>query len=569
VGEAGYHRAVNSDQAAPERVRFIDMPLAPEVQEGLRCLGYEFATPVQAATYDIAISGKDLMVQSKTGTGKTTAFGLPLVERIEMQRGVEPQALILCPTRELAGQVCEELTQLGDPKGVRVLSVYGGTPMAPQLKCLKDGCEVVVGTPGRVLDHVRRRTLRLDSVRTMVLDEADEMLSMGFWDEVTAILDQLPKERQMLLFSATLPDEIRRTAQAYMRDAETINVSRDEMTVEGIRNLFYQAKPKLPKPRNLLYILEMEAPDNAIIFCNTRDDASVVAAFLRRQGLHALALSGEHAQKDRERIMKRMKSGELKYLVATDVAARGIDISDLSHVVNYSLPDFIEVYVHRVGRTGRIGKSGTAVSLVGGRDEMSFTELKRRFGIEFEMRELPSEDEVLEKQAQRVARELLEASRDVEITSCLALARRLQHQEGLPEILALFLKKHFLELESDRSEAPAPEALAGTPRAEMKRPAREEQASTSRRAPAGSAEGSVRLFVSRGKDDGFTEEHIRALVREVAGARADERPIEVLLRRTHSFVDAPADLAEASVAAAAQGLELDQKPISIEVARPR
>ena len=275
----------------PEPIKFAEMPLSTEARQGLEALGYERATPVQAATFGPAMEGHDLVVQSKTGTGKTTAFGLPLIERIRMdEQLVDPQALILCPTRELAIQVAEELAELGDPKGVRVMTIYGGTPMGPQLKGLKAGCDVIVGTPGRVLDHIRRRTLRLVHVHVAVLDEADEMLSMGFWDDVTAILDKLPDERQTFLFSATLPDQIRKAAALYLRDPQSIDISRDELTVDGIANICYERDDSLPKPRNLLYVLEMERPDSAIIFCNTRDDTSIVASFLRRQGLDALAL---------------------------------------------------------------------------------------------------------------------------------------------------------------------------------------------------------------------------------------------------------------------------------------
>src|SRR5688572_22119026 len=436
----------------PSPVRFDDMPLSPEARAGLKALGYELATPVQAATFGPAMEARDLMVQSKTGTGKTTAFGLPLIERVMIGEGLQdPQALILCPTRELAIQVAEELAELGDPKGVRVLPIYGGAPMGPQLKSLKAGCDVVAGTPGRVLDHIRRRTLRLVHVHIAVLDEADEMLSMGFWDEVTAILDQLPAQRQTFLFSATLPDEIRKTAKSYMRDPINIDISRDELTVEGITNIAYETDDRLPKPRNLLYLLEVERPESAIIFCNTRDDTNTVANFLRRQGFHAYALSGDLAQKDRERIMNRMKRGDLQYLVATDVAARGIDISDLSHVILYSLPEFTEVYVHRVGRTGRIGKKGTAISLVGGRDEMTFTELKRKFGIQFEVRKLPDHQEVTKLHAQRVAGELLKKAREVEITSFLPLAERLKDVEGGTEVIGYLLKSYYSALEEERA----------------------------------------------------------------------------------------------------------------------
>ncbi len=589
----------------PDPVRFDDMNLSPEARAGLQALGYERATPVQAATFEPAMSGKDLVVQSKTGTGKTTAFGLPLIERIRTDESlIDPQALILCPTRELALQVAEELAELGDPKGVRIMTIYGGTPMRPQLQGLKAGCDVIVGTPGRVLDHIRRRTLRLVHVHAAVLDEADEMLSMGFWDEVTAILDSLPDERQTFLFSATLPDQIRRAAGKYLKDPQRIDISRDELTVEGIENVYYERDDKLPKPRNLLYLLEVERPETAIIFCNTRDDASVVASFLRRQGLNALTLSGEFGQKDRERIMNRMKRGDLQYLVATDIAARGIDISDLSHVINYSLPDYTEVYVHRVGRTGRIGKKGTAVSLVSGKDEMTFTQLKRQFGIDWKKRVLPEREEILKLHAERVTGELIKRARDVEITSFLHLSQHLIKTEGSHEAIAFLLKRHFEAVEEQREaeareederqrktmerrtqrvvdDPPAPAAAPppaparesapsddGDEKRKKKRKRRDRDDDEESSVPLPALPDHVRLFVNRGKNHGFDDKRMREFVGSVGGAEWPDSA-RMVLRRTHSFVELPESLAATVVAASERGLELDEKPVTIERARTR
>jgi ATP-dependent RNA helicase DeaD len=605
-------------------LRFDQLSISPEALAGLKALEYEVATPVQAATFAPAMAGRDLIVQSKTGTGKTTAFGLPLIERVRVDaQMVDPQALVLCPTRELAIQVAEEIAELGDPKGVRVMAIYGGTPMAPQLSSLKAGCDVVVGTPGRVLDHIRRRTLRLVHVHVAVLDEADEMLSMGFWDEVTAILDQLPAQRQTFLFSATLPDQIRKAAGKYQRNPEMIDISRDELTVEGIRNFYYERDDNLPKPRNLLYVLEVERPDNAIIFCNTRDDASVVAAFLRRQGLNALTLSGELNQKERERIMNRMKRGDLQYLVATDIAARGIDISDLSHVILYSLPEFTEVYVHRVGRTGRIGKSGTAVSLVSGRDEITFSQLERDFGIKFEKRVLPDRAEIMRLQAERLAGELIKEARDVEITSFLPLAERLKTVASGTEAVAYLLKRYFSAVEIQREEeareedarirreveareakraprgvlpaaAPAEGGVAEAPLGEggalaplseeerKRRKRRRRRGGEGAEGPRASAEARpadnggepppgdrVRLFVSRGSSDGYDESRIRSMLTEVSALDPPATIHNVLLRRTHSFVEVPEEVARSVVAAAERGLVREERPVTIERARTR
>jgi ATP-dependent RNA helicase DeaD len=606
----GYQPRVTNPSEAPKpstpphAVRFDDLPLSSEARAGLKALGYELATPVQAATFAPAMQGLDLMVQSKTGTGKTTAFGLPLIERIGTNEGlVDPQALILCPTRELAMQVGEELAELGDPKGVRVLPIYGGAPMGPQLASLRAGCDIIVGTPGRVLDHIRRRTLRLVHVHVAILDEADEMLSMGFWDEVTAILDQLPDNRQTFLFSATLPDQIRKTAQSYMRDPKTIDISRDELTVEGITNLYYETDDRLPKPRNLLYVLEFERPESAIIFCNTRDDTNIVASFLRRQGFHAYALSGDLAQRDRERIMSRMKRGDLQYLVATDIAARGIDISDLSHVINYSLPEFTEVYLHRVGRTGRIGKKGTAISLVGGRDEMTFTQLVRQFGIQFERRALPDHQEIVKLHAERVAQELLKEAREVEITAFLPLAERLKSVPDGTEVIAYLLKQHYsaLEIERGRADVEADERAKREgvehkvrkdkepgeddfeadegPRdrkkdkRKKKKKKHKDGAEEEARAPRSDsvAQDVVRLFVNRGTTDGYDERKIRALIISASGledAREDDIG-RIQLRKTHAFLETKPKIADAAVAAAERGMQREEKPVAIERARTR
>ena len=401
------------------------------------------------------------------------------------------------------------------------------------------------------------------------------MLSMGFWEDVTAILDKVPAKKQMLLFSATLPDAIRKTALSQMREPVTIDISRDELTVEGITNIFYETNERLPKPRNLLYLLEVERPENAIIFCNTRDDTSTVAAFLRRQGLNALALSGELSQRDREIVMGRMKRGALKYLVATDIAARGIDISDLSHVVNYSLPEFTEVYIHRIGRTGRVGKKGTAIALVSGRDEITLTALRNTFHIDFEKRVLPESSEITKLQAARVVSELVKEAREVEITGALPLAERLIEAEGAAEVVAFLLKGYFAELEEAReredsgfrrSEAKEEPRRAAPARREAKR----EDRGPSRRRTRDNQSESVRLFINRGTSDGYEEDQVQELVLQAAGlSENDAAPGRVQLRRTHAFLEVSESAAEAAVRASEQGIEREEKPVTIERARTR
>src|SRR5438132_1514522 len=363
---------------------FADLPLSEELRKGIADRGDVQATPVEAAVFGPIRAGRDLICRSKTGTGKTAAFGVPLLERIPGGTR-KASALVLCNTRELALQVAQEIEGLGKYKDLRVIAVYGGAGMKEQTDALRAGAEVIVGTPGRVYDHIRRGSLKLGETKIAVLDEADEMLSSGFYEEVTRILDHLPPDRQTLLFSATVPPDIEQIVQKYLRNPEQILLSGDVYTVEHIKNVIYYVVDAYPKPRNLLYMLELESPESAIVFCNTRTDTDLVTAVLNRHGLDAELLNGELPQKERERVMAKVKRGEVRFMVATDIAARGIDISDLSHVLNYSLPEDPAVYLHRVGRTGRIGKKGTAISLVSGAELNTLSVLEKKYGIRFEV----------------------------------------------------------------------------------------------------------------------------------------------------------------------------------------
>jgi ATP-dependent RNA helicase DeaD len=374
--------------------------LSPEVLKAVAELGYVKPTPVQEQTIPQILAGRDVLVQSRTGTGKTAAFGIPIVERIDLGRAV-PQALVLCPTRELALQVANEVGALGKHRGVRVFPIYGGASMGAQIDALEAGLHVVVGTPGRLLDHLRSRHLHLGAVRFLVLDEADEMLSMGFYEEVSRILDQVPRERETQLFSATLTPAVEGLVYRHQKEPARIFLSSDSLLVEEVHHAYY-VSPSMEKPRNLARILLHEEPRSALIFVNTRDEARLVTGHLKHEGFQVEMLSGELGQRDRERVMAAIKRAELRFMVATDVAARGIDISDLSHVINYAVPEDREMYVHRTGRTGRIGKSGTAITLVGLRELPRWGDIEEMKGLKMEERKLPSDEEILEKQVDSV-----------------------------------------------------------------------------------------------------------------------------------------------------------------------
>jgi len=421
---------------------FDDLGLSEAVRRALAELAYVTPTPVQSASYRPIRDGKDVIVRSKTGTGKTAAFGIPILERIPEGRR-KASALVMTPTRELALQVAAELTALAKHKDLSVVTVYGGASMGDQKDKLEAGAEIVVGTPGRIYDFIRRKTLVLDEAMVCCLDEADEMLNMGFFEEVTRILDHLPDDCQQLLFSATVPADIEQIIRQYLTAPETILLSGDEYKVENIHNVMYPAVDAYPKPRNLLYMIEIEEPEAAIVFCNTRTDTSLVTAVLNRNGYDAELLNGELPQKERERVMAKVKRGEVRFMVATDIAARGIDISDLSHVINYSLPEDPAIFLHRVGRTGRIGKKGTSLSIVSGGDIHTLTALQKKYGIVFEEKKLPTPEEARRVWTERHVAELKEAMSSSVFEAFIPLAQELKNRPDGDWLVSFALKYFF------------------------------------------------------------------------------------------------------------------------------
>ncbi len=450
------------DQEYVADVSFDSLGLSPEVRKAIADRGYTHPTPVQAKAFAPVMAGKDVIVRSKTGTGKTAAFGIPLLEKIAKGEK-KVKALIMCPTRELAMQVATELTELAKYREIRVTAIYGGASMKVQEDALDEGSAIIVGTPGRVYDHIQRKNMKLEHCAFAVLDEADEMLNQGFYEEVTRILDCLPKTRQVLLFSATVPEDIQRLISKYTTNAETLLLSGDVFTVDHIQHIKYEVSEAYPKPRNLIYMLEMEEPDNAIVFCNTRSDTELVTAVLNRNGFDAEMLNGDLPQKERERVMALVKRGEVAFMVATDLAARGIDISDLGHVINYTLPEDPAVYLHRVGRTGRIGKKGVALNLVSGREFSQFSTLEKKYGIQFEKRDMPSPELAVTMWTDRHVKELKEAASGTIYEGFLGLATELKKRPDADELIALMLKSFFKELRKEKLQhggeaPPAPAA---------------------------------------------------------------------------------------------------------------
>jgi ATP-dependent RNA helicase DeaD len=446
---------------------FDVLPLSRELRETLVEMGYTHPTPVQLAVWEPATRGKDAVVQARTGTGKTAAFGLPIVDHIVRRSQPNVQVLVLSPTRELALQISSELERLSKRRNVAVVAIYGGAPMPRQVEQIAAGAQVVVGTPGRVLDHLRRGTIDPKHVRLVVLDESDEMLSMGFERELSAILEHMPKERQTLLFSATVPPDIERMAKTRLRTPEFITLSGDHIGALSILHYVYMVASD--KIGALLRMIEVEDPESAVVFCNTKDETERVASALQRQGFDAAWLNGDLPQNDRERVMSATREGRLRFLVATDVAARGIDISHLTHVINYDFPQDAESYVHRTGRTGRAGRTGTAISLITPQDIGGLYLLRLTYKIRPIEKQIPSEGELKTRAEADFVAMLAEAFTTKEAhPDDLALARRLLTHDRIEAMLAGLLRDHLGARPTARDEASAARRATRAPRPEAK-----------------------------------------------------------------------------------------------------
>ncbi len=374
-------------------------------------MGYVSPTDVQRDTIPGALAGHDLVVMSRTGTGKTAAFGISVAEKVNSEL-TRAQALVLTPTRELAVQVTEELDKIGQGRELKTHAVYGGESIGGQIDAIRAGVHVVVGTPGRILDHLKRGTLRLDSVKILVLDEADKMLDMGFAQEMGEIMQFMPEERQTLLFSATIPLGIRGLIYNYLAEPEWVLLSEDFAYVQEVTHAYVIA-PHMQKEQVLYKLIEHDQPNSSIIFCNTRGEVRIVAGFLARQGLPVAMISSDLVQKKREQVMARFRAGTIRHLVATDVAARGIDIEDLSHVFIFSTPSSPEVYIHRAGRTGRIGKSGEVISLVSAADLVSFNRLVNRYRLQVVERDVPSDEDIKQRKTERILQRLADEANEM------------------------------------------------------------------------------------------------------------------------------------------------------------
>ena len=395
-----------------ETIRFDELNLDAKILRAVTDMGFEAASPIQAKAIPLEIEGKDIIGQAQTGTGKTAAFGIPLLQKID-PKNKKLQAVVLCPTRELAIQVADEIRSLAKyMHGIKVLPIYGGQEIVKQIRSLKDGVQVIIGTPGRVMDHMRRKTIKFGQVHTVVLDEADEMLNMGFLEDMETILSELPEERQTVMFSATMPAAIAEIAKKFQKEPEIVKVVKKDLTVPKVTQYYYEVKPK-NKIEVMCRLLDMYAPKLSVVFCNTKRQVDELVLALQGRGYFAEGLHGDLKQMQRDRVMNGFRKGRTDILVATDVAARGIDVDDVEAVFNYDIPQDEEYYVHRIGRTGRAGREGKAFSLVVGKEVYKLRNIQRYCKTKIVPQPIPSIDDVTEIKADKIlcqAEELLQDS---------------------------------------------------------------------------------------------------------------------------------------------------------------
>ena len=372
---------------------FEEMCLDTRIMRAIAEMGFEQPSPIQAQSIPIAVEGKDMIGQARTGTGKTASFGIPMLQRIN-PKDKNLQAIVLCPTRELAIQSANEIRKLAKfLHGIKVLPIYGGQEISKQIRSLKGGVQIVIGTPGRVMDHLRRHTLKPQTVDIVVLDEADEMLNMGFREDIETILGQLPEERQTMLFSATMPKPILEIAKRYLHEPEIVKVIQKELTVPKIEQYYYEVNPR-KKNEVLSRLLDMYDPSLSLVFCNTKRKVDELVADLKGRGYFAEGLHGDMKQSQRDRVMNGFRNGRTDILVATDVAARGIDVDDVEAVFNYDVPQDDEYYVHRIGRTGRAGREGRAFTLVVGKEIYKLKDIQRYCKTKIRRQPIPSVNDV-------------------------------------------------------------------------------------------------------------------------------------------------------------------------------
>ena len=496
---------------------FENLGLSAETLKVLKAKGFEEPTPIQEKTIPVILAGnKDIVGQAQTGTGKTAAFGLPIIETLR-GNSKTVQALVLTPTRELAVQVAEEINSLKGKKPLSIIPVYGGQSIDLQLRRLRKGVDVVVGTPGRILDHLKRRTLRIDKIVFLVLDEADEMLNMGFAEDVDEILKQTGPDKKMMLFSATMPNEIMQIAKKHMGDYDVVKVTTGQLTVSKTDQIYFEVKES-DKFEALCRIIDVEENFHGLVFCRTKVDVDRVATHLRERGYETGALHGDISQNLREAILHTFKKRAINVLVATDVAARGIDVQNITHVINYALPQDSEAYVHRVGRTGRAGKEGNAITFVTPSEYRKLQVIQRKTKTDIRKAHLPKIKDIIELKKRRIKDNLNTLVQLTLQEEYVELAKELLEKSHPEHMLAALLQQSFAGELDVKSYVEI-----GTGAVDMK--------------------GKTRLFVTQGKDDGLSKKKLIDIIEnqcKISGSKI--RDVEVLDK--FAFVTLPFNEAE-------------------------
>ncbi|MFR5717980.1 MAG: DEAD/DEAH box helicase [Anaerotignum faecicola] len=530
-----------------EHLRFEDMNISNEICRAVLDMGFEEATPIQSQAIPVILEGKDIIGQSQTGTGKTAAFGIPLLERINPEDR-RLQALILCPTRELAIQVSEEFRKLLKYKdNIRVLPIYGGQPIDRQIAALRKGTQVVIGTPGRVMDHMRRRTIKAETVQMMVLDEADEMLDMGFREDIETILVKIPEEHQTLLFSATLSPEILDITKRFQKNPEFIKIVRKELTVPNIEQYYFDVKEKT-KLDALCRIIDVYDPKLAMVFCNTKKRVDDLVEMLQGRGYFSEGLHGDLKQAQRDKVMQKFRNGTIEILVATDVAARGIDVDDIDVVFNYDVPQDEEYYVHRIGRTGRAGKAGKAFTFCVGKEIYKLRDIMRYTKTKIQQQKLPTLSDVEEMKTNIYLEKIKGIIEEGHLTKYIHLVDRLMEEDYTSiDIAAALLKDHLSDVNADDIDALDDINLGGT------------------ELYGGEGEKMVRLFINAGK-----KSKIRA--KDIVGAIANEAGIpgktlgEIAIFDEYTFVDVPNEFVR-DILHGMKHAKIKGKRVHIEIAK--
>lgn len=504
-----------------EITSFEDLHLDRKILAALKDMGFEEPSPIQKGAIPLALEGEDLIGQAQTGTGKTAAFGIPIIQKInEKDRHI--QALVMSPTRELCIQVADEISKIGRTKRVRVLPVYGGQPIERQIRSLKRGIQVIIGTPGRLLDHIRRGTIDLEYVNFLVLDEADEMLDMGFVDDMENIIKNVPPERQTMLFSATMPRPILSISKKYMRAPKMVAIHKEVVTAPTIDQYYYETRDKVD---GLCRILDTTDDCKMIIFCRTKKGVDELVIALATRGYEAEGLHGDLSQNQRDRVMKKFRSGQVDILVATDVAARGLDIDNITHVVNFDVPSDSESYVHRIGRTGRAGNSGVALTFITPREFRQLKLIERSIKTKILRGTLPTDASVLERQREQIVSKMQTILEQDRYQDYLPIVETLEKDYDIQDIAAAalkFMQEGAKALEEPEEEGESlPDSLANT----------------------GAKPGMVRLFINIGRSSRVT---VRDIVQSIAiEAEIPARSIgRISIYDKFSFVEVPMEYAE-------------------------